>query len=130
MSEAVIFPDVEALLVAYLTPLLGGVEVGTQIPNPRPDTFVRVTRVGGARRDRITDQPLVVVQAWATDEAAAQNLGARAQAHVFALEQTSVGDSYVRAVREVGGFQAVPDPLSGTPRYQFTAQLDTRGVAL
>lgn len=129
MTEAIAFPDIEALLTRYL-PELVGVPVVTKVPNPRPAAFVRVTRVGGARRDRVTDQPLVVVEAWAATEPAASTLGARAQAYVYALEQTSVDGDYVRAVREAGGLQFFPDPISETPRYQFTAQLDTRGVAL
>lgn len=129
MSEAIIFPDIEALLVRYL-PSLVGVPVVTKVPAHRPASFVRVKRVGGSRRDRITDQPLVVVEAWAATETDAALLGASAQAYVYALEQTAVDGDYVRAVREAGGLQSFPDPVSETPRYQFTAQLDTRGVAL
>lgn len=129
MTEAVAFPDAEALLVSALASPLG-VPVSTDVPNPRPAEFVRVTRVGGARRDLVTDLPLVVVECWATDETAAADLVRRARAYVFALAQSSVGGEWVRAVTEVGGVQFFPDPESATPRYQFTAQLQTRGVAL
>jgi hypothetical protein len=49
---------------------------------------------------------------------------------VFALDQSEHAEGWVRKVAEVGGLQAFPDPLSGTPRYQFTAQFQTRGVPL
>lgn len=129
MSEPVVFPDVEALLVRALPDPLG-VAVSTRVPNPRPDSFVRVSRVGGTRRDYVTDEPIVVVECWAADEVAASYLGRTAHAHVFALAQTDVDGDYVRAVREVGGLQSFPDPLSKSPRYQFTVQLQTRGVPL
>lgn len=129
MSELIIFPDVEALLVRVL-PALVGVPVATRVPTPRPASFVRVKRVGGPRRDYVTEEPLVVVECWAETEPDASDLGRRAQAHVFALGQTDSAGDYVRAVREVGGLQAFPDPVSKSPRYQFTVQLQTRGVPL
>jgi len=36
---------VEQAFVAYLSP--AGFHVGTRVPNPRPDQFVKVTRTGG-----------------------------------------------------------------------------------
>lgn len=129
MSEPIVFPDVEALLVRVL-PSLVGVSVSTKVPHPRPDSFVRVKRVGGGRRDLVTDEPIVVVECWAADEVAASYLGRTTHAHVYALAQTSHDGDYVRAVREVGGLQSFPDPLSKTPRYQFTVQMQTRGVPL
>jgi hypothetical protein len=36
----------------------------------------------------------------------------------------------VRRVSEVAGPQDFPDPVSESPRYQFTVQIDTRGAAL
>lgn len=129
MSEPIVFPDVEGLLVRYL-PDLVGVDVSTRVPNPRPASFVRVKRVGGTSPNRITDAALVVVECWASDEVEASYLGRLTRAHVFALAQTSHDGDYVRRVREVGGLQAFPDPVSETPRYQFTVQIDTRGVPL
>lgn len=130
MTDAVIFPNVEKLLVAYLGPLLAPVRVVTKVPATRPETFVLLTRVGGPRRDRVTDKPMVVFEAWAKTEGDAGDLGARVAAHVYALEQTEHPLGYVRAVSEIGGLQRFPDPESGTPRYQFTAQLQTKGVPL
>lgn len=130
MTDAVIFPDIEALLVAHLKPLVAPAPVVTRVPATRPAVFLKLTRVGGPRRDLITDRPMVVFEAWATDRAAASDLGRRAEAYVFALAQTEHPLGYVRAVGEVGGLQWFPDPESGTPRFQFTAQLDTRGVPL
>jgi hypothetical protein len=129
VTEAVVFPVIESLVVAYLKTHISE-PVAASVPSPRPATFVKVERVGGPRRDRVTDEPMVVVQCWAPSKAEAANLGARVQAYVYALEQTSTPHGYVRAVREVAGLQSFPDPVSGTPCYQFTAQLQTKGVPL
>lgn len=130
MSEAIVFPVVEKLLIAALKPSFPGLRFVTEVPAELPAQFVMLTRVGGPRRDPITDQPMVVFEAWAQSKGDAAELGAELQARVFALAQTEHPLGWIRAVREVGGLQSFPDPISKTPRYQFTAQLDTRGVPL
>lgn len=130
MTEAVAFPDVEALAVTYLTGRLSGVPVSTRVPHPRPAKFVRVSRVGGTSPNRVTDAALVIVKCWAATEPEAADLARTVRAYVGAMAQTSVGSDYVRRIREVAGPQAFPDPASESPRYQFTVQIDTRGVAL
>lgn len=129
MTEAVVFPFIEKLLIAALKPNFA-VPFSTRIPATRPESFVRLVRVGGPRRDLITDRPMVVFEAWAKTEDEAGELGLLLQARVFALAQTDHPLGYVRAVTEVGGLQSFPDPVSNSPRYQFTVQLDTRGVPL
>lgn len=129
MTQAVIFPNIEKLLIAALKPLFS-VPFSTEVPATRPPSFVRLTRVGGPRRDVVTEQPMVVFEAWALTALAAGDLGRELQAHVFALAQTDHPTGYVRSVHEVGGLQSFPDPVSSSPRYQFTVQLQTRGVPL
>lgn len=126
MTEIVVFPDVEGILVRALPSLLG-VPVSTRVPPKRPASFVRVRRVGGTKPNRVTDAALVVVECWAATEPEAERLAARANAYVFALAQTEHDGDYVRRVREVAGPQAFPDPITESPRYQFTVQIDTRG---
>lgn len=127
--EVILFPDVEALLVTAL-PARVGASVSTRVPNPRPASFVRVQRVGGTRPNLITDSATVVVECWAGDSAAAATLGRLTHAHLLALAGSDLPGGFIRAVREVGGLQSFPDPVSGSPRYQFTAQIDTRGEPL
>jgi hypothetical protein len=130
MSEAIRFPVIEKLLIAALKPDFPGLRFVTEVPSTLPASFVLLKRVGGTRRDRITDQPMVVFEAWAPDIGSAAELGAELQARVYALAQTAHPLGWVRAVREIGGLQSFPDPISKTPRYQFTAMFDTRGVSL
>lgn len=125
----VAFPDVEAFLVRVLRDVLD-VPVSTRVPADRPPAFVRLVRVGGTRRDVVTDLPMVTFECWALSETRAADLGREVRARVHALAQTEDAGDYVRAVSEVGGLQAFPDPTSKTPRYVFTVQIQTRGVPL
>lgn len=129
MTETIVFPDVEALFVAALPDVLG-VAVSTRVPNPRPASFIRVKRAGGGRRNLVTDAALVVVEAWADTEPAAADLAMRASAALFALAQTDTGGVWIRRVQEISGPSSFTDPVSGSPRYQLTAQIDTRGAPI
>lgn len=124
----ILFPDVEAALVAHLGGLLA-VPVSTKVPNPRPSEFVRLRRVGGTRRDLVTESALVVFECWADDTVAASDLGRLTLAHVHEMPDVEVAGAVIRRVVEVGGLQEYPDPETGSPRYQFTVQIDTKGVA-
>lgn len=128
-NELIVFPDAEALAVAYLNPKVG-VRVATKVPNPRPSSFIRVLRVGGTRQSLIVDSPMLVFECWAPDAIAASALANEARAHVFAMSQTLVDGSWVYRVADIAGPQSFPDPLTDTPRYQFTVQIHTRGVPL
>lgn len=129
MTEAVLFPDAEAMAVTWLNPRMA-VRVATKVPNPRPTTFIRVLRVGGTLKSLIQDSPVLVFECWAPDEIAASELARIARAHVFSMSQQTVSGSWVYGVRDVAGPQSFPDPVTDNPRYQFTVQLDTRGVPL
>ena len=124
MTEVIVFPSVQATLVAALKAVLT-VPVSTKVPAQRPASFVRLVRVGGSRPNLVTDRSIVTFECWAADEPAAERLGALTSAHVYALAPDTV-----RRVKEAAGLQSFPDPLSETPRYQFTLQIDTRGAAL
>jgi hypothetical protein len=124
----ILFPDIEGVLVTHLKPLVG-VSVSTRVPDPRPASFVRLRRVGGTRRDLVTDSALIVVECWAADSVAARDLGARTLAHVHEMPDVEVSGASIRRVVEVGGLQSFPDPVTDSPRYQFTVQIDTKGVA-
>lgn len=123
----IVFHDAEAVLIAHLTEVLNGVPVSSRVPNPRPETFVRLTRVGGGRRDLVTDSPMVVFECWSDDEDTASDLGALVRAHVWAMRSEDVQGVSIGRITEVGGLQAYPDPATETPRYQFTASIDMRG---
>lgn len=136
MSELVAAPDIEAALVAHIRSALTArgapAHVGTTIPNPRPNRLVRVTRMGGPRRNLVTDAPVVVFEAWEASTVAAYALGSLVESIVLAANGSSIGTKsvWVDDVASVGGLSFFPDPDTSSPRYQFTLQLFTNCEAL
>lgn len=128
MGEVILFPDIEALLVSAVAADLG-VPVSTRIPDERPDTFIRLVRVGGTRRGLVTDAAMVVFECWAPTGLAASTLARNARAFVHSLDGEMVNGEWIRRVVDITGPQFYPDPESGASRYQFTIQIDTRGTA-
>lgn len=116
-------PDVEALVVAFLKPVASPQKVSTLVPDPRPASFVRVFRTGGAATNRVLERAQITVQAWAKDTGAAVEL---AKACRTALLNRSTSMPLVRGVEETGGLYFDPDPGTGIPRYTFTVQITVR----
>lgn len=114
MTELVTFPDVEALCVSALNGFLTDCQASTKVPNPRPTKLVRVSRIGGSKRNVGLDAPIVLFECWAQDEVTAQNLGARVRAFVGAMDEYGY---------EAAGLVNNPDPETALPRYQFQAGL-------
>jgi hypothetical protein len=131
MTEVVAFPDAEAVVVAYLRAALSArgdtVRVSTKIPATRPPRLVRVTRVGGARRNVSQDDATVVVECWAADTDGASELARTCRALLGAME---VPAAFVPQDGEVSGPQFFPDPLTSDPRYQFTVIVRLRAQLL
>jgi hypothetical protein len=130
VNEVVVFDDAEALVIAHLTGVLSGVLVTAEVPETKPTSFMTVQRIGGIQQNLVTDGPLLVFQAWATDKATAYDLAKLARAYVYAMPGNSFNGTWVYKVTEVGGLGYFPDPTSEMRRYQFTVQMRTRGTAL
>lgn len=132
MVQAAAFPDVEALLVPYLTGRLTArgraARVATKIPNPRPARLVKVTRTGGVRRNVVTDAPTVMVECWDVDDVAAADLARIVRAEVHALADDAVPGVAYRS--DVGGLANWPDHDSENSRYTFTVELLVRGSVI
>ncbi|WP_424462889.1 hypothetical protein [Pseudoclavibacter helvolus] len=129
MSEVIVFPDVEAMVVAYLRPPASeaGGSVATKAPSPLPRLFARVSRVGGSQRDIATDTARVLVECWGPDTVTASSFASLMRAHMLAIARAT--DSFTRVV-DGGGITYLADPDTNKPRYQFFVQADVRGVAL
>lgn len=132
--EVIVFPDVEDLLVTYLTAELAEREesatVHTQIPNPRPDRFVVVPRVGGTRRNLVVDSPTIGVECWAERPKPALDLCQLVRGLVLALPGRVVDGVPFYRVSEFGGPSNLPDTLSNQARYVFTVSVSCRGSAV
>ncbi|MFI8853684.1 hypothetical protein ACIGW3_26310 [Streptomyces sp. NPDC053499] len=130
--QPIAFPDGVAVVIDYLRSRLADhgwpVPVGTRVPDPRPPSFVRLERVGGTRRDLVTDGPRLTVECWGPTEEAAADLATVARALVFALPGWRGAAVY--AVADVGGPNTSPDPVSDQPRVVFSVEAEMRGAAL
>jgi len=130
-NEVIAFPDAEALAIAWLTGKLGaGVTIATKVPATRPAKFVKVTRTGGVQRDLISDDAQLTFECWAASEIDASAICRLVRAHLKAVEGETVGGVFARKVTEIGGPANFPDPESASPRYQYTASVACRGVAI
>ncbi|MFK0057996.1 hypothetical protein ACIQTN_02005 [Streptomyces werraensis] len=132
-TEVIVFPDAEALAIAYLKSKLSavtGLKVVTKIPDPRPSKLIKVTRVGGTKLRLNADSPVLAFECWAPTSVEASDLAKYARAYVNAMEGEKVNGVWVYKVREVGGPVNFPDSETEIPRYQFSVAIDTKGVAL
>ena len=125
----VVFVDAEAILCGYLEDRVG-VPVQTEVPNPRPASFVRVIRTGGPRLNQVADNPQLTIEGWAATETAAHDLLQLARSHVHGLAGTVQGDVAIYRVNEFAGPANFPDPETGQARYSFTVQIAMRGRTL
>ena len=116
------FPDVEAMVVEFLNVRVAP-KVSTQVTKPRPDTFVRAWRTGGAATNRVLEEAQITVQAWAPTSVEASDL---AQECRRLLLNDYTGMPLVRGVNEVSGVYFDPDPGTNIPRYTFTSALLVR----
>lgn len=123
----VLFPDVEATLIGALDV---DAPVSVEVPNPRPERFVRIFRTGGTVPNPIMDRAQVTVECWASTTVQAAALAAQVRARLHALQGTASDGVWIARVAEMGGPQNLPDPTTDQPRYTFTVQADLRGQQL
>lgn len=116
-------PPLEQAVVAYLKSATGK-PVVTRVPNPRPDSFVRIRRQGGTRVNLVQNAPNLLVEVWGSGneetvkvhpwELAKQTWEALAQADEVDFPR---GVDVMRvSITELVDY---PDEASGTPRYTF-----------
>lgn len=129
----VLFPDSVLLasdeLEAQLPALVGAaVPVGNRVPTPRPDRFVRVRRQGGTRITVVSEAAQLEVQAWALDQAQAEDLAQACRSILHGMACRTVAGVPVYLVDDVGGPAEVPDPLSDQPVSQFSVAMHVRAT--
>lgn len=133
MAEAIMFPDVEEVVRAYLATELAArsdtASVHIDVPTTRPKRFVRVIRTGG-QRTLVVDNATLAIECWADDSSAAERLAALVRALVHAMRGTTISGATVYDVAEFGGPANLPDPTSDQARYTMTESVGVRGVAI
>lgn len=111
--------NVEAAIVGYLAERLR-VPVSTNVPDPRPASFVTVERTGGEASYGVIDRPQVTLDMWAATDYEASELAYEV-------------DGLLHGITAVRGFFSAsrnsmyhsPDLESGTPRYRATWNFTT-----
>lgn len=124
--EVIVFPDATKLLIDYLNAELG-IPVHHEIPKPRPTAFLTVRRVGGVRQTLVSDNPMVVFEAWSNSHEDAHSIAQAARALVHAARGQVLDGVAVYGIVEISGPADLPDPLSNQPRFTFTLTVAVRG---
>lgn len=116
-------PDPVELVIDFLAARVDE-PVSAGVPKTRPSTFVTVERTGGPALNRVVEQPMLSVQAWAASKAAAAALADEIR-WAFLNESSAL-----RLVRQVNILSTYfdPDPDSQTPRVTVSVQLTTRAA--
>lgn len=115
--------DVESAAIAALSSLTG-VRWATRVPDPRPDIFGRLTRIGGVQQNLVIEAPLLLVECWALDEVTAFDLAADAYGFFMKLGREGgwLGEAWVAQSRPASPITNY-DPATDLPRFQFTVNL-------
>lgn len=137
MGEVLVAPDVETLLVQYLTTELAARSPWTttkayvKVPNPRPTGFVRVLRTGGVR-NFILDRATVTLECWHDDAIQASALMQLVRGLVHAIDQVTYTSTTYQFYdpQEFSGPANLPDPDSVQERYTETFSVGVRATAV
>ncbi|MBL1072960.1 hypothetical protein JK358_00965 [Nocardia sp. 2] len=144
MPERIVFPDIEAVLVGYLTTELSELadtaQVVTQVPDPRPARLVRIVRDDRSprldREDRegrrgsllILDRPRVRLEC-SDDTGDAAGLAGLVRAILAGAAPGYLGAVWCDGIADAG-LENDTDPATCTPRQVITADLFVRGTVL
>lgn len=129
MRDVVVFPDAEYVTVTWLDSHLD-VPVATLVPDPRPELWLRIQRVGGVLHTRVSDAATLTVEAWGDEYELASDLAQVARAYIHAMVGETVDGVPVYRVEELAGPASLPDPVSAQPRFTFTVTVHMRGVVI
>lgn len=126
VAEVVTFPDVQALVVAFLKAQFAALgesaKVAGRVPSPAvPARFVRVDVGSANERNRVVAEPLLILQAYAKSEPEAYALCESARALVRVMHEHD--DDRVAGCVASSLPVPFPDPDSSMSRYQCTVQL-------
>lgn len=101
------------LTEALLVPVMG------KARDKLPDTWVRVVRVGGTKRNIVTDYPMVTCECWGMSEVEAEVLAMQVsdilesspgEFVMYPLGDDTVAQAWICDYNEIGGPASNPDP--------------------
>lgn len=121
------FPDATLVTITYLRSVLPGIHIDHLVPVPAPPQFVKVKRIGGARKHLILDRPRMDIQCWAASEGEAADLMMIVRPLILAMAGKRSGTTIYDVV-EVSGPMPLWDEATGKPKYAFAVDFSMRGT--
>lgn len=97
--------------------------VSSKVPNPRPATFVRVSRAGGGMSNIVTDRPWLIFECWAPTEAEAEMLANLVGAHLKAAQFETINGAKLLGWSEAGRASFNDPAVPSQSRWQVTGTL-------
>lgn len=125
--SAVTFPDAAAIVISRLKIALPSLVFHHEVPNPRPDTFIKIFRTGGPKANLVVDAAQITIESWAPDVDTAMTNAQVVRGRLNVLNEQIVSPAICR-VDEFSGPQELPDPLSESRRVTWTAAVLVRGT--
>lgn len=128
MRPLVRFTNAVHVVGEYLKGVMPDETIGQRVPNPRPDRFVTLRRVGGVRRSLVSDAATITYECWGASEDDAAQLAQDVRMWLLAMPGHIFDDDRpVYSVTEVAGPAHLPDPRSAQARHVGTASVHLRG---
>lgn len=113
MQPVINMADAEAAVIGFLRQHLdASVRVGKKIPNPVPDFFIQVRRIGGSTDSKVLDKPRIDCLVFHdADAAVRKDLAIEVHALLLAIANDTVGDALLYSARDFLAPIDVPDPV-------------------
>ena len=103
MTQQITLPDVEKVLVGWLTGQLTQIRSCTDLPDDLADAvpLLQVRRATGAVSHRNQDQAFIDLNAYGADDAAASQLAIQAETLLLGTRNATTGGAVIRNVASV-----------------------------
>lgn len=107
--------DSEQAVIAFLNQHLpDDVRVGKKIPNPLPDKFIQVRRIGGSTGSAVLDRPRIDCLVFLDNPGERKDLAIETHALLLAIANDTVGDALLYSAEDFLAPIDVPDPVDET----------------
>lgn len=126
--SVVTFPNTVAIVISRLRTALPSLTFVHDVPTARPLVFIRIFRTGGPRANLIVDGAQITVESWAPDADTASTNAQAVRAQLNHLPEQFGATPPIYRVEEFSGPAELPDPVSSSRRFTWTAAVHVRGT--
>jgi hypothetical protein len=96
-------------------------DVSSRVPNPRPASLIRVTRIGGDQLNMVQERAILLIECWGATQQQAWDLTAAAYKALQGRDPLEYNGIEL-SQRSCSSPVNYPDPSTTSPRYQFQLQ--------